>query len=250
MNLPARKEIIVIQSCPDKGRFLNPSLRSVESAISRVEADYGIGTEWVLAVSALSADTDEYLNNQLPARVEAVVRIAAQPAAEQINSIVKKSLARFVCIIGGEDLVSSNWLSLAYNSCLKGDDKEVFHPAMIVAFGADSHLFLTPDQADPDFTIDRLLARNPFPAICISARRTFEEIPFQSPNHQSGFGHFDWHWVCETTAHGLVHRPVAGTFACCRVPSEHSCLEHCRENNSLIQSSRLFNPFSPERARI
>lgn len=242
MNLPNSKEITVIQCCPDSGRLLNPAVKSTEAAIRHLEATFSISTQWILAVESPSADTQEYLATQLPALVQAIVTTSSN-RAEQLNTIIKESSTRFICVIAAGDLVSSNWLSQSYSCLQKGTSREIFHPAMIVAFGANQHLFLTPDQVHPDFTNDRLLVRNPFPATCIASKGVFEDLPLQDPDYEHGIGHPDWHWVCETTARGYVHRPAAGTFSCCRAPAEHSCLRQTNESEPLlIQPSRLFNP--------
>lgn len=246
MNLPNSKEITVIQRCQNSGRLLNPAVKCTEAAIRHLEVTFSVNTQWILAVESPAAHTQEYLDTQLPDLVEAIVT-TSQNRAEQLNSIIKESSARIICVIGAGDLVSSNWLSQSFSCLQKGTGKEIFHPAMIVAFGTSQYLFLTPDQEHPDFTNDRLLVRNPFPATCIATKSVFEDLPLQDPNIERGIGHPDWHWVCETTARGYVHKPAAGTFSCCRAPAEHSCLRQTNESEPLlIQPSRLFNPFAQE----
>ena len=62
-----------------------------------------------------------------------------------------------------------------------------------------------------DFDIDFLRVDNCWQALSFGERQIFQDHPYAPNDHNSGYGHEDWHWNCCTLANGISHRPVPGT---------------------------------------
>ena len=231
--------ITVVLTSQNQGRLLNPSVRSVEAAIQRAESELAIDVEWIITTDSLSPETEEYFNCHLPTRVRKLIVLNGNTAAV-INQAVKEATGQFVAIVGGHDLVSSNWLSKSYRECTSRSANVVYHPGMVVAFGDRQFVFITPDQEHPDFSTDLLFSRNLWPGISFALRDIFLVHPFVQPDKASGFGHIYWHWVCDSVAGGVLHKAMKDTFSCCNVSQEHACIFPEDDKALLMPPSKLF----------
>ena len=233
------KEITVILTCQDQGRLLNPSIQSLRAAIRKAESGLGVAIEWIIAADTPSEQTEEYLLYNQPPRSRKLFT-GGGCTAVAANQAVKEAEGKFIALVCGDDLVSSNWLTQAYTESSGRTAGFVFHPGLVVAFGETRRLAIPPDQEDPDFSRDVLFSRNLWPSVSLAAREVFLAHPFSYEDRARGFGHADWYWVCDTVAAGIVHKPLPGTLACCRQSKTHACVapEPCR--SVLMPPSKLF----------
>jgi len=237
----------------NQGRFANPSVRSVEAALEQAVTERGVSVQFVLLADNPDEQTRTYLENHRPKKAE-VLLTAFNSRAQAVEHALKHSEGALLALSSTHDLVSSNWLSSAYAVCeedrgRKGLEKgkaswerTVVHPATIISFGERTFLYIVPDQANPDFSTDVLLARNPWPGPAFGATETFRQNPIREPDESRGFGESDWLWVCDTIANGVIHKPVAETFSCCHRRWGHACVSLRHDGSLLMPSSRLFNP--------
>lgn len=239
------REITVVLACHDQGRFLHASVRSIEAAIRKAESDLGITIEWLFSADNPSEETEEYLKHYLPSMARLLIRRCGQAYSAR-NEAVQEAQGRFIATVSGDDLVSSNWLSRTYRASVSRPADVVHHPGMVAVFGDGRLLFITPDQEDPEFSAAVLFSRNAWPDISFARKEIFLSHPFREPDKVRGFGYPDWHWVCDTMAGGIIHKPVRATFACCRHASGHSCLTAGEKQPLLLPSARLFQVFNSQ----
>lgn len=226
-------DITLIFYCGNHGRKLHPSVRSIEAAISRAESETNVSIEWLVATGNVSPETDEYLQNSLPYRAQ---RLYEAGLAEAIGA----AAGEYIGLLSGQDLVSSNWLSKTYLQALDGMDNLVLHPAMVVSFGDEVVVTLPPDQEDPDFSIETLFTRNPWPQVSFARNEIFQRYLRSRRDDDKPVDAY-WLWVCETVADGIVHKPVPGTFSCCRTSNSHRCVSNRQDQALLLPPSRLFH---------
>ncbi|HEY9868196.1 MAG TPA: glycosyltransferase family 2 protein [Candidatus Obscuribacterales bacterium] len=241
-------DITVILACRDRGRFLHPAVRSVADAVERAESELGISIEWLTVAAPSSEATEQYLSNHLPSRSRRV-RFAGTDLAAAKNQAVAEARGRYIAMTGGDDLVSSNWLSKSYELCMAEPRAVVFHPHAVIVFGDTRLLYVTPDQEDPDLSPDAIFARNLWPATSVGQAKIYRDHKFVDADQERGFGYSDWHWVCETVASGVVHRPVPRTLSCCRQQDTHTCVPVPGRLTDLLPRSRFFQR-SPAGARV
>lgn len=208
-------------------------------AVERAESELGISIEWLTVAAPCSEATEQYLSNHLPPRSRRV-RFASTDLAAAKNQAIDEACGRFIALTGGDDLVSSNWLSKSYELCMAEPRAVVVHPQAVIVFGDTRLLYVTPDQEDPDFSPDAIFARNLWPAISVGQSKIYRDHKFVDAEQERGSGYSDWHWACEIVASGMVHRPVPGTLSCCRQQDTHTCVPVRGQLTDLLPRSRFF----------
>jgi len=235
------KDLTAILIVENQGRFAHPSVKSVEAALEQAAAERGISTQFVLLADEPDEPTRAYLESNRPDKAEVLIT-SFNSRTRSLEHAFKQVEGTFVALSGTHDLVSSNWLSRAYEDCVESKQPSVVHPATIISFGGRTFLYVMPDQLNPDFSADVLLSQNPWPGPSFGARETFLQNPRCEPDESKGFGQSDWLWVCDTVANGVVHRPVRETFSCCHRRWGHACVASDKDCSVLMPSSRLFHP--------
>jgi hypothetical protein len=231
-------EISVILTCSNQGRSLHQSARSVAAAISAVATELKLKCEYLFSPYQITAETEEYLAEHLPAGAQKIAGAAAGEATA-INKAIEQARGKFIALVSAFDLVPANWLIESYRAALQQSQPVVLHPASVIFYGASRLLFITPDQGSPDFTNDFLWCRNAWPAVSFGATELFRANPFMEPDRDNGFDQTHWHWSCETVAASILHSPVKNTFSCCRQSDEHSCLTP-EARTYMMPPSKLF----------
>lgn len=206
------KDITVILACRDRGRFLHPSVRSVQAAVDRLQQETSLSVEVICTVDHPSTRTEEYLNDYLPSHIK-VLRTNDGTLSACKNAAVDESCGNFLALVTSDTLVSSNWLHAAYSMALPDTRDVVFHPATLIMYGGESKLVVVPDEEDRDFCREALFDANPWPDTVFGRKNIFVKQRF---SHAADFAEDDWHWNCETVSGGILHKPVHGTLACYR----------------------------------
>lgn len=217
------EDITVILTCPKRGRFLHPAVKSIGAAIARAESELAVSIGWIAAADRSSRESAEYLESYLPSRARKLLIENGDPAA-LTNRAVAEAKGKLIALVSGDDLVSSNWLSESFRACSNQSQTVIFHPGTVIVYGKSCFLFVTPDQEHPDFSRDMLWSRSPWPGISFGNREIFSAHRFVESDAVRGFGHSDWHWICETVANGILHKPVPGTLSCCHQTEDHACI--------------------------
>lgn len=208
-------------------------------AIERAESELGISIEWITVAAPSSEATEQYLSNRLPSRSRRI-RFARPDLAAAKNQAVAEASGRFIAITSGDDLVSSNWLSRSFALLMADPRAVICHPHTVIVFGDTRLLYITPDQEEPDFSRDAIFSRNLWPATSAGPAEIYRDHQFVDADQARGAGYSDWHWICETVAGGVVHKPVPGTLSCCRRQGAHACVPPPDRLTDLLPPSRFF----------
>lgn len=232
------KDVTVISIVSDIGRFMHPSALAVDAAIRQAETTDGLSVQWLAATYCPSESTIEYFQTKAPSSCRPVLTDATCSLSAR-NTALELAQGRFVVILSGYDLLSANFLSAGFQFLSADNRQTVAHPALVVSFGAGNSLYMTPDQEDSDFDHSTLFSSNPWPSLYMSRKELFLAYPFEPTAHSNGFGQGDWHWICQTIAGGVLHKPVCGTFTCCHRQQGHTCLSD-DDSPELLLPSKLF----------
>jgi hypothetical protein len=139
-------------------------------------------------------------------------------------------------------LFSENWLLEAVRSVRENGPSTIVHPQWMIAFGTWDAYWEQLDQTDPRFLPETLVSMNHWNACALARREVFAACPYVLARvGQSGFGFEDWHWNCETMAHGYVHRVAPQTFRLERRKAEGSLNVAHQQHAALVRPSTFFD---------
>ncbi|MGN6100931.1 MAG: glycosyltransferase family A protein [Devosia sp.] len=196
-----------------EGLLAQPTLRSLLRCARQADT-VGISSEFVLVLDAADKDTVRVVEN-FDISDRRCVRLHCDfgdAAGARMNGIASSS-GKIVSVADGDDLYSLEWLSRSVETVRFYGERCIAKPELLVAFGDQTYWARQVDQIEDGFRPEALLMANFGSSWVTAARETFEECPYGATTRESGFGHEDWHWNCETVAAGYVHRLAIGTCA-------------------------------------
>jgi len=158
------------------------------------------------------------------------------------NYAIERADGAFVAILDGDDLFSENWLAAAVECIVEHGPATIAHPRLMIAFGIWNAYWEQLDQTDPRFLPETLVSLNHWNACSVARREVFARCPYVVARvGESGFGFEDWHWNCETIAHGYVHRAVERTFRLERRKAEGSLNLAHQSHAAIVRPSAFFD---------
>lgn len=158
------------------------------------------------------------------------------------NYAVEHARGEFIAVLDGDDLFSENWLAEAVACVVEHGISAIAHPRLMIAFGTWNAYWEQLDQTDPRFLTETLMSLNHWNACSVARREVFTRCPYVVARvGESGFGFEDWHWNCETIAHGYVHHAVADTFRLERRKAEGSLNMAHQSHAAILRPSAFFD---------
>lgn len=153
------------------------------------------------------------------------------------NYAINKAKGKYVCLMDGDDLFSENWLVDAYRIQEKSKDDIILHPECNLTFGIDEQprLWRMKNSFDYDTDILILLGRNRWCSGTFLKRGVAKKYPYKKAVGCYGFE--DWHYNCETRAHGIKHDVVPGSVLFYRVRNGSTYSKHTGENTTIAYTS-------------
>lgn len=158
------------------------------------------------------------------------------------NYAVQHACGEFIATLDGDDLFSENWLSAAVQTIRSHGPATITHPQWMIAFGTWHAYWEQIDQTDRRFLPETLMSLNHWNACSVARREIFIEHPYvYARAGETGFGFEDWHWNCETIAHGCVHRVAPQTFRLERRKAEGSLNVAHQQNAAILRPTAFFD---------
>ena len=158
------------------------------------------------------------------------------------NYAIERAGGEFIAILDGDDLFSENWLATAVACIVEHGAGTIAHPRLMIAFGTWNAYWEQLDQTDPRFLPETLMSLNHWNACSVARRDVFVQCPYVVARvGESGFGFEDWHWNCETIAHGYVHHAVARTFRLERRKAQGSLNIAHQSHAAILRPSAFFD---------
>ncbi len=159
------------------------------------------------------------------------------------NAGVSISRGEWISISDGDDYLGEAWISRAFAKAAGKSRRHVFHPEWVAYFGQQMSIWRQIGSDHPDFDAGILLVANPWNACSFAHATVREEHPYIGVSRlPDGFGFEDWHWHCQTLAHGCTHSIVEDTLHLVRIKSHGSLNESHRSRNAIIPRTDLFLP--------
>ena len=153
------------------------------------------------------------------------------------NYAVSMAKGKYVCLMDGDDLFSENWLLDAYNLQEESKEDIIFHPECNLTFGLDEQprLWRMRNSFDLDNDTLILLGRNRWCSGTFLKRSVANKFHYEKAIGCYGFE--DWHYNCETRAHGVKHNVVPGSILFYRVRKGSTYSKHTGQNTTIPYTS-------------
>lgn len=190
-----------------EGVLAHTTLHSIERCRSIAEKS-GLSVEFVITLDNADAETRRIVIEHPALRdSDQVHEVSYRDLSTCRNHAVSHARGDFVGTFDGDDYFSGNWIERCVHLIRHEGKKNIYHPEMMVAFGAWNAFWWQVDQLEEFYKPGTLLTTNYWNACAFAVRSVFETCPYHvSRVGEAGFGFEDWHWNCETIAHGFVHR--------------------------------------------
>lgn len=195
-----------------EGPLAYSTLLSIERC-RRYAENAGMSVEFVITLDNADAETVRIVSDHAVLRdCDQIHQVSYGDLSTCRNHAVAFARGHYVGTFDGDDYFSANWIERGVQMVRAEGEDRVFHPEIIVAFGAQNVFWRQVDQTSEFFRPGALLTTNYWNACVFAARSVFELCPY-SPSRvgETGFGFEDWHWNCETIARGYIHRLAPGT---------------------------------------
>lgn len=219
-----------------------PTLHSIDRVRRHAEAA-GLRVELVMTLDGGDAATEKaILSHPVLRQSDVLHRVEFTDLSLCRNHAIEQTHGEFVAIVDGDDLFSENWFAEAIATIREHGPSTIVHPQLMVAFGTYRAYWEQIDQTDPRFMASSLMTFNHWNACSVARREVFVRCPYvYAPAGETGFGFEDWHWNCETIAHGYVHRIAPRTFRLERRKSEGSLNVAHQSHAAVLRPSAFFD---------
>lgn len=169
----------------------------------------------------------QYLKNLLKGKNEyAIYENSFGDAGSSRNFAIKKAKGKYILVIDGDDMVSSNFIKKALKKAQKDSSPVLYHPEYIIPYDEKRgpkyiQKIITLDTKEAE--VVRLLAENPYTSTVFGPREVFINYPYKK--NTPGYGYEDYDFNITTLYNGVAHKTVPGTCFFYRQKSNFSMLQ-------------------------
>lgn len=241
LNAPRRRVSAVVTFHRER-ELVTPTLHAIERMRQFAEAR-GLEVRLVMTLDGDDVATRAAVRSHPALRADDVLHeVDFHDLSLCRNFAIAHADGDYVATLDGDDLFSENWISAAVDCIATNGPQTICHPHLLVAFGGWQAFWYQIDQTSEQFKPATLMALNHWNACSVALRRVFLHCPYAVARvGASGFGFEDWHWNCETIAHGYVHRVVPHTFRLERRKLEGSLNVAHQQHAATLRPSRFFD---------
>ena len=195
-----------------EGLLAHSTLLNIDSCRREAEK-FGLVTEFVITLDNADAETIQVVEDcKILRNTDKVLPVSFGDLSSCRNHAVAHAKGNFVGTFDGDDYWSRNWIIECVRAIGYTDRSHIFHPDLMIAFGAWNAYWWQIDQSSEFYKKESLLVSNYWNACAFAAREVFEAVPYEvSRVGEEGFGFEDWHWNCETIANGYTHGTAKNT---------------------------------------
>lgn len=228
----------IVITTHDEGRLLHKTLLSVVASLRFASIlDYEI----LIHADRASSKTKKYLSSD-EFRFEKVKIYSNSfgDPGESRNFCIKKARGTYIYIIDGDDLISENFLSVAFN-ILKKNNMSLVHPEYCLSFedaGNYRKIWAMVSSKSRDSDAYTLFEKNKWISSVIGSRDIFIEHPYRK--NENGYGNEDYMFNTDTVDGNIYHLIAPNTVYFYRI-KESSQFSKVSSQHLAQQKSDLFD---------
>lgn len=229
-------DISIILTFHNEGVVIHKTFLALDRMLKKLD-DNGVTYEIIAHIDNGDEKTKQCIKKEGEERLLRVFENNFGEPSQSRNFATSKAKGKYVCLMDGDDLFSENWLIDAYSIQEKAREDVILHPECNLTFGIDEQprLWRMRNSFDYDADILILLGRNRWCSGTFLKRVVAEKYPYEKAVGCYGFE--DWHYNCETRAHGIKHDVVPGSVLFYRVRKGSTYSKHTGENTTIAYTS-------------
>ena len=226
-------DLTVAVTVHNEGLVAHKTMRSILEATKRLE-EKKISYEILIHIDNGDQITKDYFKRYAKMPNVVIYENNFGDPGPSRNFLAQKASGEYLTFLDGDDLISDNWLVVAYGALIGATEEVIVHPEGILTFGTEVNNVLTiqtetlPREKDTII----LLGENRWCAILMAKTSTLLKFPYQ--HLTGGYSHEDYVFNVETTNAGIKH-----------IIAKETILFYRRSNNSRLSSSNNMNQIIP-----
>ena len=194
-----------------EGLTAHPSLLSLTRAKSHAEA-HGYEVETIVVLDQADALTTEIVEQWCAAeRGSEIIRVDHGDPGLSRNEAVRRASGEWIAFLDADDLWCETWLTQSLQAAQSDNREVVWHPEVMVYFGARAGLFRHIDMESPEFEASALLITNHWSSLCVARRALLLAVPYGRSDLENQIGYEDWAWNLAVVEQGAIHKVVPST---------------------------------------
>ena len=228
-----RYDLTVAVTAHNEGLVAHKTMRSILGATKKLE-EKKISYEILIHIDNGDQITKDYFKRYAKMPNVVIYENNFGDPGPSRNFLAQKASGEYLTFLDGDDLISDNWLVVAYGALIGATEEVIVHPEGILTFGTEVNNVLTiqtetlPREKDTII----LLGENRWCAILIAKTSTLLKFPYR--HLVGGYSHEDYVFNVETTNAGIKH-----------IIAKETVLFYRRSNNSRLSSSNNMHQIIP-----
>ena len=233
-------DVSIVITAHNEGLLAHKTMLSVLKAAERLR-ESSVSYEVIVSLDNPDSTTEQYYSRYKSDSRFNVVKNNFGNVGDSRNSAVKNAHGKYVALVDGDDLVSSNWFIEAYKSAVKRDGLFILHPNIQVRFGIDetnNEIWVMGDSLGVELDAMIMVQYNRWSSVFLAPREVFERVTYR--RSVNGYGYEDFGFNVDTTAKNILHYVVPETSFYYRRKANGKQLEHINQH-TLLPYTELFD---------
>lgn len=234
-------DISVIVTAHTEGLVAHKTILSLAKSVELLKDKFPqIKYEIIINLDKPNQETIDYYSRYSDDNSFTLYQTNYGNVADARNYAINKARGKYIALIDGDDMVSSNWLLKAYELALTKNGDYILHPNIQIQFGMDLSrigLWIMGDTLGRER--DRIIMTqfNRWVSTLFAPKTVFNTVHYRPPIN--GYGYEDYLFNADTTAKKILHYIVPETSFYYRRSSNNKQSEHIR-NNTILGYTQLF----------
>lgn len=235
------QDISIIITAHSEGLVSHKTMLSVLAAADKL-TDNNISYEIIISLDNPDKITSEYYSRYKNDKRFTIKTWSYGNVAESRNSAIELARGKYVALLDGDDMVSSNWYLDAYKLAEKKKELSVFHQCLQIQFGVNEEnnlIWVMADSFNKEKDAVIMVQFNRWMSSLFAKKEVFSDIKYKKP--VNGYGYEDYCFNADTLAQDIKHYVVPKTiFFYRRMASGGKQDEHINEH-TLLPYTDLFD---------